>query len=693
MMMSRIDSTPVRPGLRLAPLLAFLAPLALGSLACAATAQAAQRGAGQRVTYDVLLDEPQTQMVRFAFEFPAQGEAEVVSLPVWRPGRYEVLDPVGTLRDVRAFSEAGDELTIHKIDKTSWRVETAGVERVRLSYGIYANSIGDRTRHVDATHAFLSGSSVFLFTERLRQAEVEVRLVMPEGWQVAGGLELAEGSARTLVAPNYDVLVDSPIEVGLHDRVVFEHEGVPHEIVIWPQGIDFDEEHLVGDFSKLVAAQAAIFDRLPYTRYVFLVHAGAGGGGTEHLNSTIMQTSRRALEGSHERTDAYKSFLGLAAHEFFHTWNVKQLRPAGIHPYDYLHENYTDLLWVAEGGTSYYGPLSLARAGLTKEKKYIDGLARSIDSLRRHPGAKVQSLSASSFDAWTKFNVSSPDDVNAEVSFYSKGALACWLLDLELRRRTDGATELDAVLKTMFERHPLSGAGYTQADLIACLDERSSSSFADVFARYIDGVEELPFEQAVDVVGLRLWFEPTKKKGDDDEGDDEGEGEGDDEGDDEGNEGDEAGADESAAEEDAATGDEDDPVELRLKPYLGLALRDGGAGALVRNVRSDGPAYAAGILPDDEILTLDGLRLRASDLDRRLERKQIGERVRLHLLRRDELLVFDVVLGGVADGKWKLERVKEPSAAQKAAWAAWIGHDWPEKKTSEPAVEAKDEEH
>ncbi|MHC4991918.1 MAG: M61 family metallopeptidase, partial [Planctomycetota bacterium] len=205
-------------------------------------------------------------------------------------------------------------------------------------------------------------------------------------WRVAGGLDPLPGLPRTLRASNYDELGYSPLEIGQHERLEFEVDGTPHEIVIWGN-VEFDGDRLIEDFTSIVREQAAIFGRMPYERYVFLVHAGAGvGGGTEHLNSTIMQTSRGALEGSIDQSSAYQRFLGLVSHEMFHTWNVKQFRPAGIHPYDYQRENYSRLFWVAEGTTSYYDDLTLVRVELVEPEKYLDRLAGSIESFRSRPG-------------------------------------------------------------------------------------------------------------------------------------------------------------------------------------------------------------------------------------------------------------------------------------------------------------------
>lgn len=623
------------------------------------------------VTYEVSLTAPQTQMVEISMTFPSGGEDSVeVSLPTWRPGNYSILDPVGTLRTFGAFSASGRALEFKKIAKSTWRIQTGTVDEVTVRYSIYANSLGDRTRHVDATHAFLSGSAVFMFTPRLRLAPVRVRIKAPASWKIAGGLELAQDEPHTLLAPNYDVLVDSPLELGEHDLITFETGGKPYEIVIWPKGVRHDPQNMIEDFTKIIDTQTAIFGSVPFERYVFLIHASKqAGGGTEHLNSTIMQTSRATIEGSEDRSSAYKRFFGLVSHEFFHTWNVKALRPIGIHPYNYLQENYTDLLWVAEGTTSYYTELVLARNGLTKAQEYLDRLGSSIHSSRLKPGTHQQSVSDSSFDAWTTFNARSQDDYNTEVSIYARGALVSLGLDMELRLRSKGKTDLDAVMRTMYERFPLSGPGYSQADLIAVMDELSSSSFADFFKRHVDGTERLPLEKSLLSVGLELYFKANQDKTEEEEEEDQ---------------------DGKVADKESVEPEQD--AEPRLKAYLGLRLGGGGSGSIVSRVHSDGPAYSAGILPGDEIIAMNGRRLRSGDLDDRLKRLEPGQTITLQLLREDDFMEVRIALHGVPDATWTLRRMKDPSEAQMDAYRDWIGQDWPGRERGEATEDPEGEE-
>jgi predicted metalloprotease with PDZ domain len=579
------------------------------------------------IEYTVSLNNPQTQMVDVRMLVRnVTGPSLDVAMPVWRPGRYEVLDPAGGVREVRAAGSSGSSLPITKTDKSTWRITTNGERQIQISYRLYANSLAERTRHVDDTHAFLSGAAVFFYIPDRRSDSILVNIEAPANWRVATGLDPAGNNPRRLAAANYDVLADSPLEIGIHDSISFEVNGKPHEIVIWG-GAKYDAEKLKADFTKIIRHQAGLFGEMPYRRYVFLLHVGPdASGGTEHLNSTIIQAPRRALEND----EAYKTFLGTVSHEYFHTWNVKQFRPAGIHPYDYTRENYTDLLWVAEGTTSYYDDLTLARVGLTKPDDYLKTVGDAIHSMRNRPGAQLQSLAESSFDAWVKFNQPTPDDTNSTVSFYSVGALASLLIDMELRSRSRNEVSLDAVMREMYRRFPLSGSGYTKADLISTLERISGFEWERFFAGYIDGTEQYPLETALKFVGLEVAIEPDKKE---DQG--------------------------------------------KQKAYAGLNLADRNGGASVRSVISDGPAYAAGILAGDEIVAVNGRRISASQFEEFLGRAAVGDTVTLHIIRRDQLRNVSFKVAGKPNGRWKVLRVKSPSDAQKRAYQSWLNQEWP----------------
>jgi predicted metalloprotease with PDZ domain len=538
-----------------------------------------------------------------------------VALPVWRQGRYAVLNPAGTVRCVTASTASGRPLEIHKTDKTTWKIATEGAPEVVISYTVYANSLNDRTRHVDDTHAFLSGATVFMYVPGRRSDAVLVRLEAPANWEIACGLDTAPGDTRALLAPDYDVLIDSPIEIGIHERITFDVDGKRHDIVVWGE-VPFDSDRLERDFSKIIRAEAAIFGVIPYDRYVFLVHLAPGlSGGTEHLNSTIIQMSPQVLENQ------YKIVLSLAAHEMFHTWNVKRLRPAALRNVDLARENYTDLLWLCEGTTSYYDELILVRAGLEAPEAYLKTIAETIYQRRARPGALVQSLAESSFDAWIKFNNPNPDDANATVSYYEGGALASLLLDLEIRRRTHNRDSLDTLMRAMYEAFPASGPGFTTGDLLQTLNRITNSRFDEFLQRYISGATDYPFEDLFPVVGLEMF-----------------------------------------------------PTYVGARAYAGLVMHEVNGACVVKSVLSDGPAYAAGVNGGDEIVTLNGRKFKATEINPHLEQTMAPEdTVWLQVLRRNRLRRIDFNLGRKPNPRWEFRKAASPSDEQRAAYASWLG--------------------
>lgn len=643
---------------------------AVFGLVCAAThAAMANECNPPRVSYVVSLPAPQTQTAEISYTIRNPGGASNsgmidVHLPAWRPGKYLIIDPAGTIRSVAARNSAGGTVPIEKIEKATWRVTHGNADAVTVSYVLYANSLADRTRHIDDSHAFLSGSAVFMYAEEFRGEPLTVRLDGPKEWRIACGLDASPQDERTLTAPDYDTLADSPLEIGRHDLLTTEVDGTPIEIAIWGTKANYKADALTRDFAAIVRVQRDIFGSLPYQRYVFITHIAPGiGGGIEHLNSTVIHAKPNQFD-----TPAMKrSFMSLVSHEHFHTWNVKQFRPRGLSPYNYRKENYTPLLWVAEGTTSYYDTLCTVRAGVLKPKEYLSQLAGTIKGELLRPGAALQSLEASSFDSWIKFNKATPDSVNATVNFYSKGEVVSFMLDMELRHRTGNASTLDTVMRMMYERFPLKGPGYTTEDLLSILREAGGGEFGEFFDAYVRGTGQLDVESALSRAGLRLTKGKSHTASIGQTG-------------------------QTESEPDARNGKDeasDEDEEPNAMAYIGLTVKDADGVAVVTAVLSDGPAYQAGIIADDQIVALNGRKLRASELDGVLRRLGPDAEVRLSFFRRDELrnVTFKAASRGV--GEWKIEQVKKPTEFQRSVYESWLGVKWEEKKTPKADAEPR----
>jgi predicted metalloprotease with PDZ domain len=597
------------------------------------------------VTYTVHLDNPQTQVITIEMHLSGITTDEVsILMPTWRPGKYTILDPASEVRILTATAPDGSNLQVRKPDKTTWTITTNANPELTVRYDLYANSLNDRTRHVDDTHAFLSGSSVFMLWPDHRNDPTTISFPnLPENWTIATGLESID--AQTLAAPNYDILADSPIEVGIHDLLKFQVDGKPHEIAIWGQA-DYNPEKLRRDFADIVREQAAIFGSMPYDRFIFLIHAQPGaGGGTEHYNSTIMQTRPSAFD----TPNSYRRLLGLASHEMFHTWNVKRFRPAGLSPYDYTKENYTPSLWLAEGTTSYFSPLTLVRSDLITTEKYLEGLASSITGYRARPGKNIQSLAESSHDAWIKFNRAGPDRDNTTVSFYRKGSLASLVIDAEIRRRTNNRNSLDDVMKTLYQRFPYASPGYTPEDIIEIASAVADSDLSPLFAAVITSTEPLPLDDALAWFGVEVIEEPVKTEWE----------------------------------------KEDERDAELMRPYLGLKL----SGTRIRTVLQDGPAFNAGLNANDEIIAINGRRITGSnfaDLEKDLKP---GEFATISYFRRDTLCELTLTVAAKSNSKLKLKLVADPTPAQRQAFTDWLDQPWPESDDeSEPDDQENDSE-
>ncbi len=574
--------------------------------------------------YHVDLAERAAQQVTIEARFSeVASETLDFHLPVWRSGLYLVLDFVGTVSGIEVTDGNGQPLAFEQTAKSSWRVQrpSASVGDVIVTYRIYADSLTDRTRHVTAEHAFLNPAAVFIYADGFRDEPVEVELDLPEDWQAASGMEQPEPGLFT--APHYDRLVDSPIEAGTFDLVTFEAGGMTIDFLI--DGIwDGDEERLANDIGAIVEASVEVFASanrpLPTDRYLFLLHSGPGlGGGTEYYNSTVVHTDPRAFWDE----DRWQGFLGLMAHEFFHTWNVKRFRPASIDRYDYQNINYTELLWVAEGLTSYYDQLLPVRAGLVSVDDYRDQLAETIGGVIDNPGYSQDTLARASLEAWTKgFHRGADraaDKPNRTVSFYSQGGLLGLVLDLEIRRISNGARSLDTVMSALYDDFPLGGGGFTYADFRSRLATAGGSALADRLDGWVYDTQPLPIAEALESIGWLLEREDTA----------------------------------------------DDPVQVSINAPLS------GNPPVVRYARLDGAAWRAGLNAGDELLALDGVRI-GSGFNALLRRYTPGDEVELTFFRDGVLKTLPVTLDPVlADHEINVN--EEAATVAVESRTAWLG--------------------
>ncbi|MEE4246370.1 MAG: PDZ domain-containing protein [Kangiellaceae bacterium] len=562
----------------------------------------------ESVKYTINIDQATHHMAKVMATFPAPtGKELTVQLPVWRTGRYAILNMSSGLREFSAKDSKGNRLKWRMTDKSAWTIESNG-KPITVSYRMYANELGYRTKHIDDSHAFLDASAVFVYNPQMRNNPITVELKVPRKWRSRSGL-ISTGKHK-FKAANYDQLIDSPIETGVHTFDEFAVEDRDYELLFWGEG-NYDREKTIADLKKLDKQMGLVWGDYPYTRYLYMVHATSGArGATEHINSTIIQRARNSFKSR----DDYKGFISTAAHELIHTWNVKAYRPAGLVPYDYQKENYTTLLWVAEGTTSYYDGLLPRRADIITQKEFHKDLASSIEFYYNRPGRKVQSVSESSFYGWISAN--RDFTLNHSVNIYSKGSLVSWLIDFKIRELTNNEKSLDDVHRLLYQRFNAKEKGYTDADLLNIVEEVSGQQLDQFWQDYVWGTKEIDFEKVLDQVGLKLEF----------------------------------------------------PADDKVKIDLGLQIDSSNK---VTRVVKDSDAWQAGLTTDDYLVAIDGMRVTKSNMAKILEKLAVGEKVTLHYFRRDALKSTKIKPSKNKYRKLKVVVNKDATDQQRDAYEAW----------------------
>ncbi len=420
--------------------------------------------ADANVAHFINIDRATQHEAQVISQFPVTDNDQLVlKLPHWRTGRYQILDLASGVRGVKAFGENGRVLDVLKTDKGTWQVNKKPGEAVKVQYDVYANELGQRVRHIDDSHAFLDASGVWMYSDESRALPITVNLTVPQGWQSRSGMTSC--GEHCFSAANYDVLIDSPIESGIHEFRTFDVKGKTFELLVWGKG-NYSLDTMVTDLKKMVTTVGDLYGSYPFDRYLFMVHATNGeGGATEHLNSTIIQKSRW---GFSPRKD-YLDFFRTATHEFVHTWNVKLYRPKELVPYQYQSENYTNLLWIAEGSTSYFDELNTLRSGVQKRDEYLEQLAKAIDTYQHTPGNLRMSANEASFDEWINGNADRERQRNAHSGIYTKGELLGLLFDLNIRAATKGKKGWQDVHNYVAAHHSVAQGGYSEADVLQAL--------------------------------------------------------------------------------------------------------------------------------------------------------------------------------------------------------------------------------
>ena len=548
--------------------------LALNTAAC-----------GAKISYSLKMPRPQNHYFQVEMQVEqVKQKTATVKLPVWAPGSYLVREFSRHLNQVKAYSLQGAALPVIKKTKNAWEIDLKGQTSFVLKYEVYAFELSVRTSFLDETHGFVSGPSMFMYLDGHKETGGEL-LVQPHSSfkRISTGLtqksDVKQGNNQTFTFDNYDQLVDCPIEIGNQYEFDFEAAGVKHTVAMYGEG-NFDPERLKEDMAKIVEEETKVVGVNPNKRYVFIVHNVVGGdGGLEHCNSSVLSVDRWTYDGSN-----YINFLNLVAHEYFHLWNVKRIRPIELGPFNYDQEVYTNYLWVMEGFTSYYDELILRRCGFYSQEEMAKKIQIAVNYVESSVGARVQPVAHASFDAWIKAYRPNENSSNTTMTYYSRGLIIASVLDAMIIKQSNGKECLDHFMKDLYETYYVGkNRGFTDAEFKACLTKHVGQDMNEFFLKYIDGTEVIPYS---------MYFLPLGVEVNDVGG---------------------------------------------VKPVFGANVAEEGGKVIIKSIRANSSAEDAGLSVNDEVIACMNYRVDKSMLDALMNGAAVGDEFEL-TISRDKLM-------------------------------------------------------
>ncbi len=570
-----------------------------------------------QIAFDVSFTEPQAHYADVKMEVSnINNDYLEVKMPVWTPGSYLVREFARNVENFVASDENGITLSSIKTNKNTWKIHSPKSKKVKINYQVYAFEISVRSSFVDMSHAFLSPTSIFMYVQGQLKQPATITVHPIKAWdKISTGLEPLAGKTNSFYAPNFDILFDSPMEIGTQDIFEFTAAGVKHEVAMYGGG-NYDKERLKSDMTKIVEEETAVFGVNPNKRYVFIVHNyNTAAGGLEHLNSTVLGMSRNNYA---DKTN-YARFLSLVAHEYFHLWNVKRMRPFALGPFDYDNENYTTNLWIAEGFTAYYDNWIIRRAGLCSFEEYLEVLSDNINVIENQPGNRIQPVSQASFDAWIKAYRPNENSRNSTISYYDKGSMVALVLDLEILNATQGKKGLDDVMKAVYnEYYVKQSRGYTDAEFKTLAEQVAGFSLDMIYSDFVNDTKQIHFSKYLNYVGLQLV----------------------------------------------------DDLADQNTPYLGATSVIKEGKIIITNIARGSAAWTDGLNANDEIIGIDGDRV--NDLDKMIATKKVGQKITL-LINRDGLLKnMDITLTKNPNVKLRIIPLEAASDSQLALRKRWL---------------------
>ena len=546
---------------------------------------------------------------------PTGGRPQVeVYMATWTPGSYLIREYERHVEAVTANAGARP-LNVEKSTKNRWRISTGGAQNVTLRYKVYGREMTVRNNWIESAFAMINGAPTFLTLVERAARPHEVRVELPAAWKrVETPLMPIGGSGNAFRAEDFDTLIDSPIIAGNPVTRQFTVDGKKHVLLFEGDTAFVDLDRAAADVQKIVEAGKSVMGSLPYPHYYFMTMVTESSGALEHKNGYLGMTGRFFARSR----GAYMGWLGTLAHEYFHAWNVKRLRPVELGPFDYENENYVKTLWVAEGFTDYYAGILPRRGGVSTRDEFLDGLSSQIEQVQVVPGRLVTPVNMASFDTWIKQYRPDENTANMSVNYYPKGAVIAFLLDAKIRKATNGARTLDTGMQWAMQRY--SGEkGYTPAQFYAVMSEAAGVDLKDWFAKTAESTDELDYTEMLDYFGLR--FRPVDPK--------------------------------------------------TQPPAIGGGTRNDNGRLIITSVRRGTAGIEAGLNVDDEIVAIDDVRVRAADgLAPRLAQYRPGDKVSFTVARRDRMMKIDVTLGTDPGRPWRLEQAPNATDEQKARFDA-----------------------
>lgn len=569
------------------------------------------------MAFTVSMEQPHTHYYHVVFHCQGlKGGTHDFKMPAWTPGYYRIMDYARNVLNFRAVDEDRNPLTWEKTAKNIWRVSSGNISSIKVSYDVYAFRQSVAESFLDDTRAFISPTGVFMHVAGLLRHPVTVTFRPNDAAsKISTGLDPVEGRPNTFSAPDFDVLYDCPVLIGNQEILRFEVEGIPHVIAAESLGA-FDRKKFVSDIKQVVEGSVMMIGEVPYKHYTFIMME-RGGGGLEHLNSMAVFYNPSGLNNP----NSYKGWLSFIAHEYYHLYNVKRIRPIALGPFDYDIENYTNMLWVSEGFTVYYEYVILRRVGLLTRDDFFDRVRRFISSYENRPGRLFQSATESSFDTWMKFFSRNENSANTTISYYNKGAALGLLLDLKIRHETKNQRSLDDVMRILYEKyHKQKKRGFTDREFREECENAAGSPLPEIFDVYASTVEDINYPKYFTYAGLKIDVTPRELPG----------------------------------------------------VFLGAVTRVQEGNLVISSVEWDSPAWHGGLSARDEILTLDGIRATSRILDRILDSKKAGDKLLILISRRNQTREVEITLGKKKERSFKISLMSDPTPLQSMILEDWL---------------------